>query len=86
MADAAVGAMSPGGGKLTRRLGESLSDGSHRFNEKQKTKRMATMESERRKRLAMLMAAVEKHPENETFRDMLKIAMEEPAGSSGPTI
>jgi len=78
--------MSPAGGELTRRLAESLSDGSHRFNEKQKTKRMATMESERRKREAMLMAAVEKHPENETLRGMLKIAMEEPAGSSDPTI
>jgi len=86
VADAAVESMLPGGGELMRRLAESLSDGGCRFDEKQKTKRMATMESERTKRVAMLKAAVEKHPENETLRDMLKIAMGEPAGSSDPTL
>jgi len=48
-----------------RRLAESLSDGGRRFDEKQKTKQMATMEWERTKRVAMLTAAVEKHPESE---------------------
>ena len=86
VAGAALEAMLQGGRDLMRRLAESLSYGARRFEEKQKTKRMATMESEHTKKVAMLTAAVEKHPENETLREMLKIAMGEPAGSSDPTI
>jgi len=44
------------------------------------------MESERLKRVAMMTAAVEKHPEHETLRNMLRIAMGEPAGSSDPSL
>jgi len=69
-----------------RRLAEFLSDGSRNFDEKQKTKRMATMKSERTKRVAMMTAAVEKHPVSETLCNMLRITMGEPAGSSDPTL
>jgi len=86
VADAAVEAMVPGGGELMRRLAESLSHGVRCFDEKKTTKWMATMESEHTKRVAMLTAAVEKHPENETSREMLNIAMGEPTGSSDPTL
>jgi len=82
VADAAVEAVMAGGGDLMRRLAESLSDGARHCDEKKKTKRLAAVESERTKRVALLTAAVEKHPENETFRDMLKVAMGEPAGPS----
>jgi len=86
VAGAAVETALPGGGELMWRLAESLSDGARRFDEKKKTRRVAKMELERTKRMAMLTAAVGKHPENETFRDLLKIAMGEPAGSSDPTL
>ncbi|KAK1864936.1 hypothetical protein I4F81_007472 [Pyropia yezoensis] len=84
LADAAVESVLPGGADFMRRLGESLADGARRFDEKQKAKRLAAVESERTKRVAVLTAAVEKNPDNETFRDMLRIAMGEPAGPSAP--
>jgi len=75
VADAAVEAMLPGGGDLTGFLVASLSDGARRFDEKQKTKCLVALEAWRTTREAMLTAAIEKHPDNETFRDMLKAAM-----------
>ncbi|OSX79787.1 hypothetical protein BU14_0071s0041 [Porphyra umbilicalis] len=75
VADAAVEAVLPGGGDFMRSLAASLSDGARRFDEKQKTKRLVALEAERTKRVAMLTAAIEKHPDNETIRDMLKAAM-----------
>jgi len=75
VANAAVAALLPGGGDFMLSLAASLSDGARRFDEKQKTKRLVAVEAERIKRVAMLTAALEKHPDNETFRDMLKAAM-----------
>ena len=75
MADAAVEAVLPGGGDFMRSLAASLSDSARRFDETQKTKLLVALEAERTKRVAMLTAAIEKHPDNETFRDMLKAAM-----------
>jgi len=74
-ADAAVEAVLPGGGDVMGSLAVSLSDGARRLGEKQKTKRLVALEAERTKRLAMLTTAIEKHPDNETIRDMLKNAM-----------
>jgi len=76
----------PGGRDLKCRLVESLSDRARRFEEKQKTKLPAAIESTLTNRVALVTAAVEKHPENETFRDMLQVPMEDPAGQSASTL
>ena len=78
--------MLPGGRDLKCRLAESLSDRARRFEEKQKTKLPAAIDSTLTNRVALVTTAVEKHPENETFRDMLQVPMEEPAGQSSSTL
>lgn len=65
----------PGGAELMRSLASSLNDGARRFDEKQKTKRLKTAEAERTKRVALLMAAIEKQPDNETLRELLVATM-----------
>jgi len=65
VADAAGEAKLPGGGDFLWSLAASLSDGSRRFDENQKTKRLVALEAERTKRVAMLTAAIEKRPDNE---------------------
>lgn len=75
IADAALEAAMPGGADLMRSLAASLGDGARRCDEKQKTKRLKAAEVERTKRVALLTAAMEKQPDNETFRDMLRAAM-----------
>ena len=75
-ADAAMNAASPGGGDLMRCLPVSLADSSRRFDEKQRRKRLAAAAAERTRRIEVLAALVEKHPDNPTFQDMLMRAME----------
>jgi len=75
VADAAVEALLPGGGDFLRSLAASLSDDARRFNEKQKAQRLVALEAERTTRVTMHTAAIEKHPDNETFCGMLKAAV-----------
>jgi len=75
VADAAVEALLPGGGDFMHFLTASLSDGARRFDEKERTKRLVALEAERTKGVAMRTAAMEKHPDKETFHDVLKAAM-----------
>jgi len=80
-ADAAMDAASPGGGDLMRSLAASLADSSRRFDEKQRTKRLAAAAAERTRRIEVLAALVEKHPDNPAFQDMLMRAMEPTSGA-----
>jgi len=76
----------PGGRDLKCRLAESLSDRARRFEENQMTKLPAAIQSSLTNRVALVTAAVEKHPKNETFCDMLQVPMEDPAGQSSSTL
>lgn len=71
----------PGGADVMRSLGASLGDGARRFDEKQETKRLKAAEVERTKCVALLTAAMETQPDNETLRDTLRAAM----GDSEPS-
>jgi len=80
-ADAAMNAASPGGGDLMRCVPVSLADSSRRFDEKQRTKRLAAAAAERTRRIEVLAALVEKHPDNPAFQHMLMRAMEPASGA-----
>jgi len=74
-------AASPGGGDLMRSPAVSLADGSRRFDKKQRTKRLAAAAAERTRRIEVLAALVEKHPDNPAFQDILLRAMEPASGA-----
>jgi len=80
-ADAAINAASPGGGDVMRCLPVSLADSSRRFDEKQRTKRLAAAAAERTRRIEVLAAFVEKQPDNPAFQDMVLRAMEPASGA-----
>jgi len=75
LAEASMEASMPGGAAVMRSLAGSLSDASRRFDEKQKTKRLAAAAGEVTKRVEFLTALVEEHPHDEGFRDMLRDAL-----------
>jgi len=70
-ADAAMDAASPGGGDLMRSLAVSLADSSRRYDDKQRTRRLASVAAEQTRRIEMLAACVEKNPDNPALQDML---------------
>ncbi|OSX75148.1 hypothetical protein BU14_0254s0028 [Porphyra umbilicalis] len=75
LAEASMEASMPGGADVMRSLAGSLSDASRRFDEKQKTKRLAAAAGEVTKRVEFLTALVKEHPHDEGFRDMLRDAL-----------
>jgi len=64
-----------------RCLPVSLADSSRRFDEKQRTKRLAAAAAERTRRIEVLAAFVEKQPDNPAFQDMVLRAMEPASGA-----
>jgi len=62
----------PGGADAMRSLAGSLSDASRRFDDKQKTKRLAAAAGEVTKSVVFLTALVKEYPYDEGFRDMLR--------------
>jgi len=74
-------AASPVGGVLMQSLAASLADSSRRFDEKQRTTRLAAAAAERTRRIEVLAALVDKHPDNPAFQGMLTRAMEPTSGA-----
>jgi len=75
LAEAIMEPSMPGGADVMRSLAVSLSDASRRFDEKQKTKRLAAATGEVTKRVELRTALVKEHPHDEGFRDMLQDAL-----------
>ena len=80
-ADAVMDAASPCGGDLMRSPVVSLADSSRRFDRKQRTKRLAAAAAERTRRIEVLAALLDKHPDNPAFQDILLRAMEPASGA-----
>lgn len=74
-ADAALEASIPGGTDLSRSLAASLGDEARRSDERHRTKRVKEVEIERTKRVALLTTAIERQPDDESLRDLLRAAM-----------
>jgi len=80
-ADAVMDAASPCGGDLMRSPAVSLADSSRRFDKKQRKKRLAAAAAERTRRIEVLAALLDKHPDNPAFQDILLRAMEPASGA-----